>query len=235
MLKDQLNMLLKLQENDVMEDELNQKLRVISDKEEISIIKQTISGQEAALKTKCDNIDTITREIRSLDRKLHVLEEALKLTVDKMYGGDINTVKELSKLQKKQDDIKRRAENVEDNALKLMVEVENLRNSVTRDKTDIEHGKKEYEQKQLKKQGEIDRINKELDNVKVEKQNLINLIPAKLLDKYKKVKRLKRVAVAPLSEGKCSGCRMEVSIVLAQEVKRGESLVYCENCGRILV
>jgi len=60
-------------------------------------------------------------------------------------------------------------------------------------------------------------------------------IDAKLLEEYKKMHgRFGDTVVARLTGSRCGGCHMELSILLRDQVRKGESLVKCENCGRIL-
>jgi predicted nucleic acid-binding Zn-ribbon protein len=47
-------------------------------------------------------------------------------------------------------------------------------------------------------------------------------------------KRYPRYAVAELKGELCVGCNVKNRPMLASEVRRGEKLVLCENCTRIL-
>ncbi|AYO30305.1 hypothetical protein D2962_06440 [Biomaibacter acetigenes] len=123
----------------------------------------------------------------------------------------------------------------DDRALKLMEELEDLKKTLSAEKQEIVIMKREYNQKRLKTLEEIDKINLELERVNEEKKQLKNNISSELLDKYEKVKKQKKEPVAFILNGKCSGCRMDVSVMVIREVNRHESLVYCESCGRILI
>lgn len=56
------------------------------------------------------------------------------------------------------------------------------------------------------------------------------------LQTYDFVKRqVKRAPyIAPIEEGKCSGCHLRVSSDVDSEARRGNSLVRCSSCGRIV-
>ncbi len=55
-----------------------------------------------------------------------------------------------------------------------------------------------------------------------------------LLDRYKAIKQHSATPMAMLSGDQCSGCYMSQPNVVLREVKAGEKIVCCDNCGRIL-
>ncbi len=59
-------------------------------------------------------------------------------------------------------------------------------------------------------------------------------IDKELLEKYKAIKQHSAPPMAMLSGDQCSGCYMSQPNVVLREVKAGEKIVCCDNCGRIL-
>jgi predicted nucleic acid-binding Zn-ribbon protein len=56
-----------------------------------------------------------------------------------------------------------------------------------------------------------------------------------LLDRYRKLKAGKKdLALVPVRNGICSGCRLQLPPQLVAEVKRGDALQSCSYCQRIL-
>ena len=116
-----------------------------------------------------------------------------------------------------------------------MEELENIKKTFIQKRKEMIKQKAEYDDKRLKISREIDKIKKELTQISNEKQELERSISPELLNKYYKIKRLKREPIASMENGTCNGCMMKVSVMVAHEVKRHEELIYCENCGRILI
>jgi predicted nucleic acid-binding Zn-ribbon protein len=55
------------------------------------------------------------------------------------------------------------------------------------------------------------------------------------MERYKKLKTMKRdLALVPVRDGICSGCRLQLPPQLIAEVKRKEDLLACSYCHRIL-
>ena len=55
-----------------------------------------------------------------------------------------------------------------------------------------------------------------------------------LVEKYREVKQHVTPPMAKLVEGQCSGCFMSLPGATLLEIKNGEKIVLCDNCGRIL-
>ena len=55
-----------------------------------------------------------------------------------------------------------------------------------------------------------------------------------LLEKYRTIKQHCTPPMAKLVEGQCSGCFMSLPSATLLELKNGERIVECDNCGRII-
>ncbi|MBR5947399.1 MAG: hypothetical protein IKZ82_01965 [Clostridia bacterium] len=73
----------------------------------------------------------------------------------------------------------------------------------------------------------IDELNKKLDVIRAN-------IPDELLDTYTTFKKNHASPIAILSNGQCGGCHMALPAVVEKRVQAANSIVRCENCGRIL-
>ena len=59
-------------------------------------------------------------------------------------------------------------------------------------------------------------------------------LDAALVEKYREVKQHVTPPMAKLIDGQCSGCFMSLPGATLLEIKSGEKMVLCDNCGRIL-
>ncbi len=55
-----------------------------------------------------------------------------------------------------------------------------------------------------------------------------------LMEKYRKIKRNYPAPMAELIDQKCGGCNMALATAVAKSVVGNDTIVECENCGRIL-
>ena len=73
----------------------------------------------------------------------------------------------------------------------------------------------------------IDELTKKLDDIHAD-------IPDDLFETYSTFKKNHAAPIALLSNGRCGGCHMALPAVVEKRVAAGNSIVRCENCGRIL-
>ena len=59
-------------------------------------------------------------------------------------------------------------------------------------------------------------------------------IDPQMLEKYRTIKQHCTPPMAKLVEGQCSGCFMSLPSATLLELKNGERIVECDNCGRII-
>ncbi|HHW01562.1 MAG TPA: hypothetical protein GXX35_01870 [Thermoanaerobacterales bacterium] len=235
MLGEQLQKLFNFQELEKESEKMESALKNHPGKKELLTLRKTIEQAETSYNQRCEKMEALKRELARAELISRELDDEIKMLEKKIYSGEIKTMKELSKLQEKQNVVRKSNEENDDKVLKLMEELDELKKSLSTEKQEIAIMKKEYNQKRLKTLEEIDKIKNELERINKEKEQLMNNISSELLDKYEKVKKQKKEPVAFILNGKCSGCRMDVSVMVIREVNRHEGLVYCESCGRILI
>ena len=70
-----------------------------------------------------------------------------------------------------------------------------------------------------------------------ERESLTRGISKNVLRMYERMREssLRSNAVVPAINGVCQGCYMVITKSVVMELKRGDKLVLCEHCGRILL
>ncbi len=83
--------------------------------------------------------------------------------------------------------------------------------------------------------GDIDIIEKERVVIFGQKEKLISEMEQKVVIFYEKIKRwAKESTVVPIKKQACYGCFMKISDKIYAEIVRGEEIVTCPHCGRII-
>ena len=114
------------------------------------------------------------------------LQNEIKEMEDQIYSGEIQTMKELEKLQQMQRKLTGQAEKIETFAITLMEKSRRIGKSRIRRKTDIVKMKDEYDILRLKTIEEIGKIKEELELLYSTKQQIEENISATILEKYKR-------------------------------------------------
>jgi predicted nucleic acid-binding Zn-ribbon protein len=72
------------------------------------------------------------------------------------------------------------------------------------------------------------------EKLEAKKKTIERSLEVRVLRYYNRIRERYNDAVVPLQEGHCSGCGMEITPLMQQEVRRGIGINYCGGCGRIL-
>src|SRR4029077_14619973 len=68
-----------------------------------------------------------------------------------------------------------------------------------------------------------------------ERQQALAALPKYLAEQYSKLRKsLRGASVVPIRKEQCGGCYMKVSQNLINDVRRGQRLMTCESCSRIV-
>ena len=106
-------------------------------------------------------------------------------------------------------------------------EFESLMNNAKKARNNLEIYKANFAKEKAKYDPEIEKLKKELE---VQKKK----VNQALLQKYLVKAEGKNVAIlVPETNGRCGGCRMEISGVKLSTLK-SKGMIECENCGRII-
>lgn len=126
-------------------------------------------------------------------------------------------------------------EKVENLLLELMEKEEELTNSIPLLREKTESGNKDREIKRKKLATYLDNFTRTREKLEGERKNLtLNLDPV-FLEQFEHLKKTRDgLAVIPTKDGACGGCHVKLSSSLMGRVRKGQGVVYCENCNRIL-
>jgi len=235
MLREELYKLYKLQELQDRCEKLEVTLKTYPDLEDLRMLKKDANEMQARLVEKNKRIQDLEAALQQMEQTILSSSSTLRQLEERIYSGEISNVKELKLLEEKCNSVRKKAEEYEEKALLTMEELDNLKKQLPEEVKLTEQKKMQCREKQLKIREEIGKIKAVLSSTKKQLQQLEASISPELLEKFYKIKKLKGHTVALVVDGKCDGCMMEVSVMVAEEGKQYKQIIYCENCGRILV
>ncbi len=133
------------------------------------------------------------------------------------------------------DSTKKVISTLETELLKTMEKVEKLEVQVNERSPEIEIKRKEVDAHLSALAAAVEADQQNLSILTTERECLVTQLSIETRSTYERVARLKSGLV--LSEAKnyaCSACRMTMRPQAFSEIKRGDKIHECENCGRIL-
>jgi predicted nucleic acid-binding Zn-ribbon protein len=163
----------------------------------------------------------------------------IKSKIDKdeynLYNKFSNDIKSINTLQNKIKNNKAKLKLVEDKAIelleteeKLKLDIENLKMELMNVKNNFYSYKKDTSEKIEIAKANITKVNERIEELqKIISKDYMDIF-------YSKYEKNKKVVVK-LSNGICEGCKMKVSAMTLDEIINKDKLVYCDNCGRILI
>lgn len=227
-----LEMLLKLQNIDYDLEELDRSREYLPDminnlKKEIQEVSATLKESEEALTQRSLERKKLELDIEEINSELAKLQKQMR---------DIKTNREYDALVTEIANRKTRISESEEELLKILSETDELQDKI-----------KEYKEKlsQVDKNNrvQLESLSKEMDSIGTkikqkqdERKNIAVRINKSMLATYERVKKVKGgAAVVPVKKRACSGCYKSLPPQKIQEIKKGESLITCDSCGRILI
>lgn len=169
----------------------------------------------------------LTLEIGSVTDKATRSEERL-------YSGVVKNPKELSDLQHEVEALGRRRATLEDEALGVMMAVDERRALSETAAATVERLSTEFETSVASLRAEQQNLALYLNRLMDKRRQQVALAQPNLLQAYEQLLQEKRgLAVAGLRGNKCQGCQVTLSARTIRAADEG-GLVRCDSCGRIL-
>lgn len=154
------------------------------------------------------------------------------------YKQDLMRVrneKEYSTALREIDATKKLISTLETEILKAIESLEKLDAEVKVHEPEIEQKRAETDRDLAALDAEEVGARARLETASVRRRELTRLIPANLLDLYERVARQRRgQALSEVINSTCSVCRMRVRPKVFSDVRKGDRLITCDNCARIL-
>ena len=123
----------------------------------------------------------------------------------------------------------------EDRILELMGAAEPLDKNVKAAEASLKEEKKQVDAEKTSARDRTAKDQAALAQLMDERKTLTASIPPTVMQLYERIRKGRGgIAIAEAVEGRCSKCRVSLRPQFMQELKRGEKIMTCESCQRIL-
>lgn len=225
--------LYKLQDIDLrilkIERRYQEIVAVLRDDAEIKTAKEALEAIQAGLPPQQTHYQELERQIQSVNEKKASTEQRL-------YSGEVTIPKELQDMQNEVTALTRRIAELEANLLEALATIETTQSridkaqakfDVLRDARKTSHEALHTERKDLKEQAIA---------LQEERTHALKPITEASLREYTELKPQKNhQPVSRLNDESCSICGIEQISTILEAVRKGDRLINCKNCQRILV
>ena len=230
-MNENLSLLIEVQRSD-LEIARNEKERKKLLAETDRYIKE-IEKLEKDLLEKENQLKKTKSEKRREEGKIEEIDVLLDKHEEEKYK--VKSQDEFAALEKETALAKDQKEKVENLLLELMEKEEELINSIPLLREKTETDKREREIKRKKLAIDLGNLTREREKLESERKHLTSNLSSVFLEQFEHLKRTRGgLAVIPTKDAACGGCHVRLSPSLMGRVRKGQEVVYCENCNRIL-
>ncbi len=198
----------------------------------IEAMDQEIEELKSKISKEKEIIDELEKERRKKEKELDADKEKIRKHESRLY--EVKTNKEYQALLKEIETVKSTNDKTEEDILTLMEKVEELKKDFEHLSVQLKKNEKEYEQKKSKLLKEVETIDKDVRQLKEERDNLLSIVSKNLKTTYRTlIERRGGTAVVSLKNGVCLGCFMNIPPQLFIEATKNRQLILCPSCNRI--
>lgn len=215
-------------------------LEITKIQREVQDIPREIAELEEDLQRSRTTWDQAREQLTSLEqlRRRHEIElEEVTAEQKKRQGRlfEIKTNQEYAAVLKEIEGFKERRSKLEDEILELFDQIESAQGAVRKEEALFRERERTVAQERTTKEGELQRLRGELDRRQEERRRQVARVEPGLLQTYQRLVRSRGgIAVVPVRDGSCLGCYVGLTPQTYNELRKGDILLTCANCQRIL-
>jgi predicted nucleic acid-binding Zn-ribbon protein len=230
-LNEQLALLIRLQDLDTQLDANVEKRRQVPLL--IEAAAKPVEDATAELGKAKGDLDVLNRDRRDKEQDLKEREER----IEKLKGrsADIKSNKEYQAHLFEIELAQQEKGTVEERLIEMMDRAEALQRTIKQCEDALAACKREYEQERARIEAEGRATEAETERLSADVQALIGQLSPSNRAMYDRLKTTRKgLAVVPLKNGACQGCRLALPPQLIADLRKNDKLLTCTYCHRIL-
>lgn len=199
----------------------------------IEQLEKELNAQKQAFDEDQNQLDLLRKQRKEKEEQAQEMDLPLRKSQSRL--ADIKNNKEYQAALKEIDDRTRQKAKIEDEILVLMEKMDELEGKCSENEKTKKVLQAEFEQAKKEIMQELDFLEKEYKEIKEEKSGFSNSIEKELLNRYAFLRDRKGgKAVSPVIDGICRACNMGIPPQKFNELIKGNTLLFCPNCQRII-
>jgi predicted nucleic acid-binding Zn-ribbon protein len=199
----------------------------------IAEIEKKLIAHERKLEADRAALSANQKERKKCEGEIQMQEQKISKLKDQMLQAKTN--EQYRAFQNEIDFCQKEIRRFEDRILELMAESEPLDKNVKAAEIALKNEKAqvEAEKQEARQRTAVDE--KAAAELNSERAGLVKEMTPATYQRYERVRKARRgIAIAEAVDGRCSVCNMGLRPQFFQELKRGDQVMACESCLRIL-
>ena len=231
-MKKQLEILIQMQKLDTVIGEKNILTKELP--QQLNSLKQSLKDADETVAATKSELEENLKDQKLKD--LDIADNNTKIAKYKNQLLTIETNKEYKALNSEINHLEKKNSKIDDELIGLMEAEVEIKEHLEKEEKAQLHASNELKANEDKLEKEIQEVNREIEELKSKRNGKAKDLPRELIRRYASlIKNKNRKAVVFNDNNACSGCGYTIRPQVAIDIKEGNSVIYCESCGRILV
>ena len=230
----QLDTLWQFMQVDMETDRFEAKMRQSANRQKLIKQRDFLKDQQANMKKLENDVAVMQDRLEAVQDEAARLEKVLNGLAEEIEANPPASVEEAQKqaesVQKLLDSLTRYEQELQ--KMRKDADVKDCQQKEIRVRA--AKTKQEYDQLKLDYDKEFKEDTVALQGMRAHTEEEAKKIQPELLAKYRSIKQHCTPPMARLVNGQCSGCFMSLPSATLLEIRNGDRIVECDNCGRIL-
>jgi predicted nucleic acid-binding Zn-ribbon protein len=230
--------LLDLQQVDSTLDQLAHRRRTLPELAAIVEVEARLGGVGDRIVAAETEVSDLQRAQTKADQDVEQVRQRAAKDQELLDSGRVGSAKELENLQHEVASLAKRQSDLEDVELEVMEQLEDARGALAQLRADREQLQARTAELTQTRDAAFAEIDGAASLAQGERSRLATGLPTELLSLYDKLRADNGgVGAARLYQGRCEGCRMELTPVDIGRIRTAapDAVLRCEECRRILV
>lgn len=215
------------------------------------LIDQKCSAQKGLQDEICFCLQevTITRQsyeanlglLKEVEQQKNELENTLDTELDNIKRSEANakeikTNKEFQAIDREINAARKQIAELEEQIVNLTAQLETLQTEASSRLAELQAKEEQSKTSEKDKEADIKSLQEEINKAASTRETISAEIPSNLIRRYQQLREQRRgVALSIVQNGSCLGCNMQLPPQLYNMLIKGEELLFCPHCQRILL
>jgi predicted nucleic acid-binding Zn-ribbon protein len=199
----------------------------------IAIIEKTLESHLRRLEADKAALAANQKDRKNLDVEIQTQQQKISKLRDQMNSAKTN--EQYRAFQNEIDYAENAIKKSEDRIIELMTASEPLDAAVKAADAALQQEKKHVEAEKTRARERTSVDQAELDTLRAQHKELFATLPKASASAYERIrKKWKGTVSSEVVGGRCTACQMMLRPQVFQDLRRGDSLMFCETCNRFL-